>query len=509
MANIFELQSVVEAMKVHWPSKQTNHKKVALGYIKQCQKALTQGILLASHWQIKHEEIPVSWRELRFACGKYGPKTNQQYWFDWFQANYPLLIKIKTGYSFGKKGTLTMVKTTREIDRILSSQDPAETFKAFYQDEVDSPMDWVAIDLASLNGYIRHNENITDRNQTLDDNLKQARVIFDIATYCNGQLPQVISLSEFGRKYYRGPNLQSCPKIIRHAALGNCHQYDIEASVFTWKFDTSKELMPEIKLPATLDYLDFKQKHRERLAKLVFGNQEDWTVNTIKRCITAIGFGARSTNAVWVGDNGKWTTTALRDIIHSKEYLDKFLKDPLISEFIQEQEAMNYLIFNSVKSNPHIKNNKNCLSDSGRLSRNRTMSYLYQQTESSIIKQLMRVAEPGNILLLCHDGFYTKNRADLSEMRYVLRTYLPNGNLDHTEIQGFKFLDHSDEHLHKQFIHKQESDLRKEFGKLTKDYFPKSIIQKQSYKRQDDHDDGTCPNGYYEPMLDEDEDEEV
>lgn len=506
MANIFELDPVVLAMQTHWPSKQTNHRQVALNYIKQCQKALTQGILMASHWQIKDEEIPVSWRDLRFACGRYGPKNNQQYWFDWFQNNYPLLIKIKTGYNFGKKGTLTMVKTTREIDRILASQDPAETFKAFYQDEIDSPMDWVDVDLASLNGYIRHNENITDRNPTLDDNLKQARVIFDIATYCNGQLPQVISQSEFGRKYYRGPNLQNCPKIVRHAALGDCHQYDIEASVFTWKFDTAKDLMPEIKLPATLDYLDYKQKHRERLAELVFGNREDWTVNTIKRCITAIGFGARSTNAVWVGEDGKWTTTALRDIIHSKEYLDKFLKDPLIAEFILEQEAMNHLIFDSVKHNAKIKTNKNCQTEGGKLSRNRTISYLYQQTESSIINQLMKVAKPAKVLLLCHDGFYTKDRADLAEMRYVLRTHLTNGNLDHTEIQGFKFIDREDEILHKKFIEQQENNLRKELGALTKDLYAVSKKTKSTYRQNDEHHDGSCPNGYYDPMYEDDDD---
>lgn len=480
-------------MESHYPSKKTNHYQIASKYLKACQDALTKGILLATELQIADEMIPVSWDQLRKSCGTYGPKGQQAKWFDWLHLHHPILIKVKAGYNFGKQGTLTMVKTTREIDRILAEQNPQDTFNAFYPDGIPDEVDVVHIDLKSLNAYMQANRAVViqgeDHQKKIDHNYKDASIIFDIASYCGGRLPQVIKMSEFGRKYYTGPNLQSVSKIVRLAALGDCHSYDIEASVFTWKFDLAKELMPEVKLPATLDYLDYKDHHRKRLAEIVFGNKSDFSVATIKQAITAIGFGARATNAVWMLDGGQWKTTALREIIKSPEYLNRFLTDKLMAEFILEQEAMNHLIFDTVKHDLMIKNKDILKTAGGKLSRNKTISYLYQQTESTIVKKLLKIAEPSEVMLLCHDGFYTKRKANKAELVSVLKQFLANGQLDHEEHTAFKFIDDSDIIRHKQLISRQEQDLRNMFGELSKDYYEPSTMQ-QTERYYEDYDNG-------------------
>lgn len=493
---MLNLRQIALEMEAHYPSKKTNHYQIASKYLKACQDALTKGILLATELQIQDEMIPVSWDQLRKSCGTYGPKKQQAKWFDWLHTHHPILIKVKSGYNFGKQGTLTMVKTTREIDRILAEQNPQDTFNAFYPDGIPAEVDTVRIDLKSLNAYMQANRSVVaqreDHKKKIDHNFKDASIIFDIASYCGGKLPQVIKMSEFGRKYYTGPNLQSVSKIVRLAALGDCHSYDIEASVFTWKFDLAKDLMPEVKLPATLTYLDYKDHHRKRLAELVFGNKSDYSVATIKQAITAIGFGARATNAVWMLDGGQWKTTALREIIKSQEYLEKFLTDKeLIAEFILEQEAINHLIFDTVKHDPMIKNKDILKTAGGKLSRNKTISYLYQQTESTIIKRLLKIAEPAEVMLLCHDGFYTKRKANKAELSSALKEFLPNGQLDHEEHTAYKFIDDSDQVRHRQLIQEQEQQLRLAKGSLTKDHYDSSPRQEPE-RYYEDYSNGYC-----------------
>jgi hypothetical protein len=450
----FNISIISQEMAEFYPSKKTDYKSIAQNYLEQIKQHLLKGILMAKNEQINDDLIPVSWRELRFSCGKYGTRAAQHYWFDWFQQHHPLIIKIKDGYRFGRKGTLTMVKANLDLEILLAGKNPEDIFRLYYANKQDLPMDWVTIDTRSLNRYISANRAIAARNNTLDQNLKDAQVILAIAECCNGQMPMEISESSFGRKYYRGPNLQSCNKIVRHAALGDCYQYDIEASVFTWKLDTTKTIDSTIKLPATIDYLEFKRHHRQRLAKLVYGNKSEYSVNTIKQVITAIGFGAKATGAMWQMQNGKWTSTALRQIITSRENLSLFLNDPWVKEFIAEQDLMNLIIFNVAK--PQAQGNKILYNDNNQLSRNKTIAYAYQQFERTVIDQLLTVADPAQVLLLCHDGFYTKYKANLGDLRSTLIEYLPSGTLDMEQHKAYYFVDYHDENAHAKHIQQEE-----------------------------------------------------
>ena len=477
------MEQVIQSMQSFYPSDRINYRKVAKNYLKEVKQAVQRGILMAKHQQLEDGLIPVEWRKLRTLCGRYGSKGNQLYWFDWFQQHYPLLEKVQEGYKFGKQGKLTMARTTIDVELLLASQDPKEVFKAYYANQdPNSDIDLCPIDQSSLANYILANKAIQQRTPTLDENLKSAQTILLIsqAPQCFGYLPQIVSESDFGRRYYKGVNLQTAPKIVRQAALGECHQYDIEASVFTWKLDFVKSLY-EIKLPATLDYLEYKQHHRLRLAELIFGTKQKGYVNYIKQAITAIGFGARKTNAVWMGENGQWKKTALREIIKSQDLLDQFLNDAWVKEFITEQETMNKLIWEEIKNLPIIKEDVNLRNLNNQISKSKAIAKAYQTTERQLLTALTKIANNNEVILICHDGFYTKTKAKLSELKECLKQILPSGQLDYEYHKAYTFIDLSFEEQHRQIIEQEELAAREqnsetycrgknEFEKLKKRY---------------------------------------
>lgn len=514
----FNFDKVIADMKQYWPSKYCDHEKVAKKYYKEVKQAIIKGIHIADVEQTKFNLIPINFSELRVKVGRYGNKGKQKYWFDWFQEHHPLMTKVSQGYKLGNKGILTMIKLTKEIELMLSEKDDAGVFRAYYENEVDTPMDWVDIDLNSLDAYIRHNLDSQRYNSrsssysaTLKQNLQEANQIYSIASFTEGQLPQIISLSKFGRKYYRGVNLQSASKMVRHAALGDCYQYDIEASVFTWKLDLAKDIDPTIKLPATIDYLDFKNHHRQRLAELLFDRSER-SVKTIKRVITAVGFGARMTNTVYRLETGEWQTTALKNIIVDPTRLKMLFDDSWFKEFVAEQDKMTALIYQQVKDRDNIKNMDFLKTPIGRLSKSKVMSYLYQQTEAMIIQALQTRMDTNGTkcLLVCHDGFYTKTRADVVDLRYELQQYLPHGKLEEVRHDAFKYNPDAviEEQEHKQWIRDEERRVAQTLGKSVHVpqamYVPKYGIKNEDY--DNGYDDGS--RAYEEPEYDYDEDED-
>ena len=462
---IFDIDRVVLDMQSFWPSKKIDHRAVAVKYYTLVKQAVIRGVKIADSEAVKFNLIPVSTKQIRDQLGRYGAKGQQHYWFDWFQKHHPLMEPVVKGTNL--LGKLTMIKTTREIEQMLAYSTDQELFDSFYADLKPEDCDLVAIDLDSLAAYIAHNRDtqryaVNNRNhlETLKRNEKTALLIMTLANLNKGLLPQKIVRSPFGRKYYSGPNLQSAAKIVRHAALGHCYQYDIEASVFTWKLDMSKDIDSRVRLPATIDYLDHKTHHRRRLAQLLFENTTDYSIATVKQVITAVGFGARATNSIGWYDNGVLTTTAIATILTSPAKQKLLFNDSWFKEFVQEQDLMNRMIFDQIKDLDQIKRNPVLLTEKGNLSRNKTISFLYQQAEATIIHCLNRrlQAQGKSMLLLCHDGFYTKTPADLVDLRYELQQTLANGRLDQVEHKAYKYNPDSviEERNHQRWIQQEE-----------------------------------------------------
>lgn len=347
---------------------------------------------------------------------------------------------ILSGSKQNKKYTMARARYTLE-DILLATGTPkdlaVEVYKPFKDDILRGDSDDVVIDLRSLENFIKSNLSHDRDNpkipakylEKLDRNLKHAQKIWMLASANDGELIQVINNSNFGRKYYKGPNLQNTPKEVRHAALGDCYEYDLESSVFAWKLSWFQQICKHrnqrAPKPATLEYIDHKQAIRKRLANVVFGDKSDWSVKVIKEFITAIGFGAPARGIGYVA-NGKYQKPALAQIITAKTRLDLALNDPWVKEFIQEQNDMNDAIVALAKVNmiDELKTVPELWDRSGKkLLTNSVVSYMYQHAEKEILDWVEDFCADREVLLTVHDCIYTRKRVDLMELRAGLQMF--------------------------------------------------------------------------------------
>lgn len=449
------------------PEKAAKHTKE---YVIACAQNITKNY---HHSQVPAGQYAVALQSLRDELGDIIVSGKRYYVFNEFQdMKERILVPIVIGSNI--KGKISMAKLNYSYEDILAATgSPKEVAEWIYKDFEDSDTDLVSIDLASLGAYIKANKTnearsleVSDRKynaklvEELDRNLKSAQLIFKIAECFDGLLPQVISDSTFGRKYYRGPNLQTAPKIVRHAALGHCYEYDLESNVFAWKYTQFKYIAQQYdisaRFPATLEYLDHKSAIRRRLAREIFGTDDDWAQQPIKKAITAIGFGAPARVTGYRSARGRYEPTALNTHITSVEKLQKFLDDAWVKEFITEQRTLNEVIFEVAK--PYNETEWRAVSGlvdgNNRLKKNSVISYLYQREERTLMEAIWAVIEPYNPVLMVHDCIYTKSPVPLRDLREQLMMYSEYYKINKEEHQPFVF----DEELilHRERIREEE-----------------------------------------------------
>jgi hypothetical protein len=365
---------------------------------------------------------------------------------------------VQTGSNLNQELTMAQARYTLQ-DITQASGDPAafaaEVYSPFQTEIAHADYDEVTIDMRSLANYIKSNLS-RDRNnfqmpaaftEELDRNLKHAQKIHMLAQANNNQLRQIRNESAFGRRYYRGPNLQNTPKRVRHAALGNCHEYDIESSVFAWKLSWFRSICQahntSISMPATLEYLDYKRSIRKRLAQLVFDTPADWAVKIIKEFVTAIGFGAPMRGTGYVA-NGQYQKPALAQIITAKTRLDLALADSWVQEFVQEQRLMNEAIVALARVNmPQELAAVPELWEKGgkKLRPNSVVSYLYQHAEREILDWAQQFCADREVLLTVHDCIYTRRAVPLADFRAGIQAFGEFFRLEHTEHRAYTWED--------------------------------------------------------------------
>lgn len=358
---------------------------------------------------------------------------------------------ISTGSNLNKELSMAQSRYTME-EVIMAAGTPEDLWNEIYAQQFAAEIatkdyDVVEIDQRSLGNYIKSNLCLDRDNpktsvelvEEWDRNLKHAQKILMLADAGGGELIQIRNESRFGRRYYKGPNLQNTPKMVRHAALGACHEYDIESSVFAWKLSWFREICTvhktTIRMPATLEYLDHKVALRRRLAQVVFDTSADWAVKIIKEFITAIGFGAPLRGVGYVAD-GRYQKPALAQIITAKTRLDRAMADSWVQEFVQEQNDMNDAIFALAKVNliDELKTVPELWEKGGKkLKPNSVVSYLYQHAEREILDWAEQFCEDREVLLTVHDCIYTRQPVKLMEFRAGLLEFGEFFKLEHTE----------------------------------------------------------------------------
>lgn len=422
-------------------------------------KELRYGFFLATMEQINRKQIPFSVSRVRTALGRYG-KGGSGYWWDWLHTNFPLVHIVSKGNSI--KGLNSMVTTEIPLDILLAAGDDGRSLvHAIYsQFDPDSDIHTAAINMYSLNNYIMSTQAETKykHNDTVQQNLKHARMIYMIAQQFDSTLPQVVHQSTFGRTYYRGPNLQNVHKTVRHAALGACYSVDINTSVFNWKY----AVVPfNQELTYTRELIQDKARIRRTLAELVFDNAEPHTVNTIKQVLTAISFGARSESKCWYKNSSNtWTQGAISDIIRSKAHRDRLFNDPWMREFMLEQKRINdYLaeeLSNSAR-NGEIPQRylADLTNDRGNLNKNKLIAWAYQQSEQQVIKEMIKHSR-AEVLLQVHDGLYFKTKPDCASMQTVLQDHWPLATVSVEQLDNYNYINTQSITAHKQHIDKEE-----------------------------------------------------
>ena len=494
LEHTYDLDEVATRFIHQLPSKKHTLKQglsLWTTYVDLISKAIHKSIILARSDQIEENTLPMPWEDLNNKLGR--SRINNTAYLHWFHQNYPLVKMLK----LGKPGTLTMVEPLANIKLAAASQSAAECFKEMYEEYIDDiDFDWAPIDRRSLSAYIQANENqlnTTTKGQSYVDTLLRnqvwAKTIFLCAEHCENTgygfaIPQAVNESLFGRKYYKGLNLQNCPKIVRHAALGTCFEYDLNASVFAWKLDVAHRQLgiPLKDLTYTLEYLDSKDKIRERLAKtLPIQSTFDKKLKIIKDVMTAIGFGARisTKNACWYDNSGQLVFTAMSKIIKSPEARQQLFTDPWMQGFANEQVLISKTIFDLTKE--HLQGLEFLQNERGNLSQNKVCAYLYQQAERSYINDLTAEAkEQNSLLLVVHDGFYTKVPQKLSRLKEILKQHNPEADINKTNINGYAFDPNIAEH--ENFIIDEEKKA-KQYA-ISKGYKPRFTEKELEFRRK-------------------------
>ncbi len=413
---------VAQYIKLSFPNLRSDPYLIADRYRRAVVKEIAANYKLRDPMDDKLNLYPVSTEHLYVACGRFGSRNKEQYWWPILHKAFPLLeIKVKGSKNKGlsKLGSLTKVKVLFEMNW---EAEYTETIQQQVHANSDA-YDWAPVDLDSIGAFII--EARTKSHQQSAMNIMAVAEQFKTDEH-TGRLPMLRKPADSGRVYYGGINLQNCPSVVRHAALGTHHSYDLRSSVYAWqlymlrmiqgigKYDTPQGTI------CTRELITDKHTVRSRLVETLIdtSGSTEHKLNIIKQALTAIGFGARKSNAYY--ENDVLQTKGLAGVIYDKGSRDAFCKHPWVKEFVKEQDAIGKQICDATlevvpeyKTDPVVSNN-------GKLSRKRLLAFLYQQSESRMIKHVMKSCEDAEILLWVHDGFCTRKAINLPNINSIL-----------------------------------------------------------------------------------------
>jgi hypothetical protein len=362
-------------------------------------------------------------------------------------------------------------------------------FKNVYEIADDALCLMTPIDVNNLRAYLSKCRSRLDRD-TLDAKakrkiLREVTIGTTILTSLNvtNSLCQESTIADSGRVYLKGLNLQTSPKNLRHAALGNCHLYDMRVGSFGVMAALASTYAERNGLQAKFShiraYIKHKDKFRMKITEFVYPEQtknfksitdfkQFFGFYNIKQALTSIGFGAkRSASAVWRSPDGKWNKTSLLECFKSNKqeaqsFLDCVLCKALIDEY-QEASAIVLLMLEQDQSFSAKFNFANAESPAQK------SALVYQHIESELLNQVVKLSGQ-TVLLPVHDGVYLRHSIDYQNVW---------SQLTHDYISDFTFIqfDHlqylgethvgdpiNDEISHRAQIIEQEE--------LAKDYVP-------------------------------------
>lgn len=357
----------------------------------------------------------------------------------------------------------------REIEAFLTGDHASNEalFRHLYPelDGDDAPellrslFDQVDVDVKSLAAYVAWiNTKAAKLSQVeKQKRLRQAKTILSVCAVTDGVFLQRRKSSAFGRTYYSGVSVQSMPKDLRKAMLGNCWEYDIRSSVIAWKMGFARDWVAkncpwssvqdefkitQLYLQNKLDVMNTVRRYTFLENSRVSGALQ---LDLMKQAFTALSFGARLTAKGWRNVNGKTVPTALVDIIRNPEERARFVKDPTVLRFIKEQNRLDDLLFDAVKTQrPELLARSDLQTASGRPSKAKVVAFLYQHEETAVMNVVREAikASGRKVLASIHDAVVINIRLSddsKSDIEFLMQqsTGNPYWRLGSTQYERF------------------------------------------------------------------------
>jgi hypothetical protein len=350
---------------------------------------------------------------------------------------------------------ISQIRTDRELDCYLTGQetDSRAVFEHLYPelDACSMPVakagfDLVPVDVESLKAFVHWLGDGAEfgSKEKRHHILTQAKLVLAVSSINGAMFPQRIKLSPFGRTYYEGLSVQNVHKELRRAMLGSCWEYDMRSSVVAWKMGYARDLLLQantcadvrVYFPATTLYLEDKADFMATVRYFTFAGtialSEDFQLGLIKQALTAISFGAKSTGSGWTDSSGGWKNPALVEILKNQSERDRFLADPTVKAFIEEQRALDDFIFALVKQKSSELLTLDCLQTaSGRVSKAKVLAYLYQHAETQAMDLICTVAcQNGHVpIARVHDAVFFRSRLG-PDLKHELELSLHDATLN-------------------------------------------------------------------------------
>jgi hypothetical protein len=333
-------------------------------------------------------------------------------------------------------------------------------FATFNQQYIQANYDLCPINTKSLKQFIvwvslRANKLNAVEKQMM---LRQANMVLRVANGGSDVLPMKKKLSPFGRTYYEGTSIQSVHRTLREGMLGKCFEYDLRTSVIAWKMGFAQLCYQQMKtknsfqqeFSACLDYLKDKKKFREQVRSQTFGSNShidaELQIKLVKEGLTALSFGARIYSHGWINQSGEAFNPAIVKIFKDKEARDGFINSSLVKKFREEQKRLDDFVFSFYTSNDDTLLTMEILqTKSGRVSKSKVMSYLYQTAETIVMdiisKEIKALGK--KVLARVHDAIFIDTKLTnyaKSNIEFKVRdtTGIDYITLDEEKLKGFK-----------------------------------------------------------------------
>jgi len=470
-------EKVFLALKEQFPKPDNSAKRALDKYRRALEKQINEAVLMGREpINLKLGIVTISLYKQRNGGGQIGPTKRRLQ--NWLEDNKLELFKVlELGTNYNKQLTtikLSKLVTINEVafapvvsaapfvssNHSNSHTDPTadqlsnkEQFEKQFpeletlsEDEIKELFDIVEVNQESLKHYYNWLQTGATliKPETLRRYKDQAAHIIKLTEHADGYYFQRRKPSAYGRVYYEGISVQNINKELRRAMLAPSWEHDIRSSVFTWKMcyahfchsqlDTSKSL--EQTFSATINFLNDKKEFMASVRYLTFladsNVPRDLQDKLIKRAITAIGFGARANGSGQMLKAGKMVPTTLGQIIYNSDELERFLKCPVIKEFIREQKMLDAVIFYSDKGDTKaFFNRADVHTQSGRLSKAKVVAFMYQTYETQLMNAVeLWLTELGKtVIARIHDAIITREKLSVDDRwEIMLRMREATGN---------------------------------------------------------------------------------